>query len=76
MKKKYENFWNMFSNCFNTIKAFAQKKISNSPSKKKKPMSKSYILLRTQFTGTVLLLIKGQPVTVEKYHAQYSNEEA
>ncbi len=27
MKKKYENFWNMYSNFFNTIKAFAQKQI-------------------------------------------------
>jgi hypothetical protein len=26
MKKKYENFWNMYSNCWNTLKAFAQKK--------------------------------------------------
>jgi hypothetical protein len=26
MKKKYENFWNMYSNCCNDLKAFAQKK--------------------------------------------------
>ena len=32
MKKKFEHFLNIYSNCCNTLKALAQKKISNSPS--------------------------------------------
>ncbi len=74
MKKKYENYWNMYSNCFNTIKASAQKKNSNSPSKKKFPMSKSYISLSLHLYSNSTL--KVLPVKVEQDHAQYGKNKA
>ncbi len=79
MKKKYENFRNMSSNCCNHLKAFAQKKNSNSPSKLFFTYVK--ILNFTLYYYYILLLynystLKVKPVPVYKDHAQYKKKQA
>ena len=71
MKKKYENFWNMYSNCFNTIKAFAQKKFPIAP-------QNCFLLCQNHIFNLVYnySTLKVQPVTVYKDHAQYGKKEA
>ncbi len=81
MKKKYENFWNMYSNCFNTIEAFAQKK---SPIAPQKIICYVKIIYFTQFTVYInsnLQLdsnstLKVLPVKVEQDHVEYGKKEA
>ena len=57
MKKKYENFWKMYSNCLYNFEAFANKqKIPIAPQKFFLPMSKPYILHYTLYITLTLTL--------------------
>ena len=78
----------MYSNCLYNLEACAHKKFPIAPQIVFYLCQNHilyiwytlYIIHKNLFTviGTVLLLllIKGQPVTVDKYNAQYSHEEA
>ncbi len=68
MKKNMKFFWTCILTVVTLSKRLHKKQISNSPSKKNFPMSKSYISLSLHLYSTSTL--KVLPVKVEQDHAQ------